>query len=394
MTTKPNIAVIGGGLAGLTAAAYVARAGHGVTVYETRNRLGGRATTDEHQGFRLNQGPHALYLGGAAEQVLSELGIDPKGGRPPVKGAMWRDGTLYTAPAGLGTLLRTRLFGLRAKAEFGALLVRLPKLDPTDYADLTVRQWAESETDRAEIVDVLLALARLATYVNAPDDLSADAAITQLQLAVGSGVRYIDGGWATIVTALRDRPGIEVVIGAPVDELPEADAVIVANGSPEAAAKLIGCAFAIGPPAETAVLDLGVSVPPACDFAIGIDQPYYCSNHSRAAALAPSGQHLVSVAKYLSTGESASKYELMAFARAAGISEDAVVYQRYLHRMAAVTAIPVAELGGFRGRPTVEVSDQPAIFVAGDWVGPQGHLADAVFASARQAARLAMARLQ
>ena len=47
--------------------------------------------------------------------------------------------------------------------------------------------------------------------------------------------------------------------------------------------------------------------------------------------------------------------------------------------------------GGLAGRPGVAVPDRPGTFVAGDWVGPEGHLADAVLASARAAALAAVA---
>ncbi len=55
---------------------------------------------------------------------------------------------------------------------------------------------------------------RTATYVD-PDamPISADAAVRQLQMAIAEGVRYIDGGWQTMVDALlgvcRAR-GVEV----------------------------------------------------------------------------------------------------------------------------------------------------------------------------------------
>ena len=74
-----EVHVIGGGLGGLAAAALVARSGRSVVVHERRGRLGGRATTDERNGYRFNQGPHALYLGGEAMGVLRELGIPTPG---------------------------------------------------------------------------------------------------------------------------------------------------------------------------------------------------------------------------------------------------------------------------------------------------------------------------
>jgi NADH dehydrogenase FAD-containing subunit len=59
--------------------------------------------------------------------------------------------------------------------------------------------------------------------------------------------------------------------------------------------------------------------------------------------------------------------------------------------MVASYAIPVAANGGLPGRPSVAVEGSPHVFVAGDWIGSEGMLADAVFASAAsavQAARL------
>src|SRR6185436_8247853 len=44
--------------------------------------LGGRAASDVVDGFTLNQGPHAFYLGGAARTELAALGIDPPGRVP------------------------------------------------------------------------------------------------------------------------------------------------------------------------------------------------------------------------------------------------------------------------------------------------------------------------
>src|SRR5262249_57979689 len=59
--TATDVAVVGGGLAGLAAAAYLGRAGRKVTLFERSRSLGGRAATHENGGFRFNIGPHALY---------------------------------------------------------------------------------------------------------------------------------------------------------------------------------------------------------------------------------------------------------------------------------------------------------------------------------------------
>lgn len=51
--------VIGGGIAGLAAAALLARGGRCVTLFE-QAALGGRARSSAHADAMLNQGPHAL----------------------------------------------------------------------------------------------------------------------------------------------------------------------------------------------------------------------------------------------------------------------------------------------------------------------------------------------
>ena len=99
-----NVIVIGGGTAGLTAACYLARAGVAVTVYEKASKLGGRATTQEYAGYKLNRGIHALYTGGAASNVLHELGVSYTGGSPKGIYAL-RQGKLYVAPVNMGTML-------------------------------------------------------------------------------------------------------------------------------------------------------------------------------------------------------------------------------------------------------------------------------------------------
>ena len=54
--------------------------------------------------------------------------------------------------------------------------------------------------------------------------------------------------------------------------------------------------------------------------------------------------------------------------------------------MTVAHGMPLATRGGTRGRPAVELSDRPGVFVAGDWVGPEGQLADAAVSSAAAAA--------
>ena len=72
------------------------------------------------------------------------------------------------------------------------------------------------------------------------------------------------------------------------------------------------------------------------------------------------------------------------------LSDDDVVTRRFLAKMPAYTAMPRAHPRG-RGRPGRYVAGMSGVFVAGDWVGDRGLLADAVASSATAAGRAAAA---
>lgn len=71
-----NIAIIGSGFGGLSAAIYLARAGHDVTVYEKNSQLGGRARVLEDQGFRRDMGPSWYLMPDVFRDVFDDRGID------------------------------------------------------------------------------------------------------------------------------------------------------------------------------------------------------------------------------------------------------------------------------------------------------------------------------
>jgi hypothetical protein len=58
--------------------------------------------------------------------------------------------------------------------------------------------------------------------------------------------------------------------------------------------------------------------------------------------------------------------------------------------MVVASTMPRAATGGLRGRPNVTASGLPRVFLAGDWVGPDGLLSDAALASGHAAGRAAI----
>ncbi len=74
-----KIAIIGSGLSGLTAAAYLAQKGHSVTVFEQYKRAGGVTAPSEKNGYKWDLGQLIIEGLGPNEPlglILSELGIE------------------------------------------------------------------------------------------------------------------------------------------------------------------------------------------------------------------------------------------------------------------------------------------------------------------------------
>jgi pyruvate/2-oxoglutarate dehydrogenase complex dihydrolipoamide dehydrogenase (E3) component len=65
---------------------------------------------------------------------------------------------------------------------------------------------------------------------------------------------------------------------------------------------------------------------------------------------------------------------------------DVIVRQRLLPNMTVYNSLVTAAEGGIAGRPDTKVSGVENLYIAGDWVGSEGLLADASFASAKRAA--------
>ncbi len=411
-----DVAVVGAGLAGIAAAIFAARAEQGNRrVVLVDAHPGGRARTNETNGFRFNMGPRALYKGGAAALALRELGIEVTGDSPGRAGTFGLlDGQIYDFPAGASTLFRSQLLGIRGKINIGLLLGRLKKIDPTTLNDISLTEWLSNQGIPDDAKNVFHAIVRLSTYIHAPNILSAGAAIGQMQLALSHGVTYVDGGWQTIVDKLlasAETAGVTIMkaraesvernktewhIATAAGSISSRN-LVLATGTPQAALGLIPNLdlAGAGPVVEASCLDLGLTADPDYPIVLGIDAPMYLSNHSDAALLAPPGRAVVHAMMYLTPGDGRSADELRAglekFIAQAGVATELIATQRFLARMTVMGGMPTAFNGGLPGRPAVQRHESPALFLAGDWVGPTGLLADAAMASGR-AAGLASAR--
>jgi phytoene dehydrogenase-like protein len=420
------VAIAGGGLAGLTALACLARANVPSVLLEKSDSVGGRAKTDSIEGFAFNLGAHALYRSGAAHGILRELGVEIHGHRPPVRGGFAiLGGRKRTMPAGLLSLLVTDLLPLSAKLEMSRLMRLLMKrssADESPRSDGSFAEWLDENVESDPLRMFVLALLRVSTYSTRPDAIAAKAALTQIRMGIFEGVEYLDHGWGSIVEGLARcaiAAGGTIVRGVRVERIEHDDrarAIRLAGGEtipisaailampPRAAASLLEGApkswceaealRAI--PATVACLDVALrQLPdPRARFALGIDRPLYFSVHSASAKLAPAGGALVHLMKYGGDEGSAPDRERVELEALLDLMQpgwhEEVVHARFLPEMVASHA--VARPSGVPPRPDGPVPGVEGLYVAGDWVGADHHLADAACASGRAQAESAIAR--
>ncbi len=423
---RERVAVVGGGIAGLTAALYAAQGGAEVTLLERASTLGGRASTRHEGAYRFNMGPHALYRGGEAGRVLKELGISVDGAVPPLAGAgARRGGRVHALPAGFVSLVTTGLLRPAEKIEAGRWLAGLSSIDVGTLNGRSLADYLSAHVTHRRVREVIEALVRLSTYANAPDAIGAGAAIGQLQLAFDEGVTYLHGGWGEMVESLRARalragvdvrPGLPVrsitrgvegytlafrqgdvapvVAGAVVLAVPPADIARMLEGQADAVVRFAAEIAALVP-ARAASLELGLTqLPrPKNGFVLGIDEPTYFSVHSATARLAPEGAALLHCTRYLAPDEVPDR-DVLNRSLGAILEQAQPGWREYVEHETLLTDVVVSHgippAGGLAARPGVDALGA-GLFLAGDWVGDEGQLADASFASGKVAGGAAAA---
>jgi hypothetical protein len=429
-----EIAIIGGGLAGLAAAVYLSRNGKSVTIIEKSSELGGRARTSIKDGFYFNQGPHALYSAGIAPKILDELNIKYKGKKVNyAKYFVINKGKLYQSPIKLSQLLTTKLLkGLGSKIETIRFFVRLNKMNLDGLQRISFREWLDRNFKNSDSKDFVRMLGRISTYTYNAENVSAVLALNQIKTAISGGVVYIDKGWQTLVDQLVDiakSNGVKFEYGKNVVSVKQSydtngtnrqpvwkirlsensvisfhDVIIATN--PSHVYNLLKDITPISPvflsqlekmgrPARVATLDVALSSLPSPNVygVYGMDVPLYLSLHSAFAKLS-NGENgvLFHAMKYLDSSaapnpvQDKKELEVLLDMVQPGWRK-MVIRQRFLPNMiASNTFLNNDNKGIMKNRPDIKVSGVDSLYIIGDWVGPEGMLVDTSFASAKAVA--------
>ena len=406
MSADFDVVVVGGGLAGLAAGATAAQGGASVVVLEA-HQPGGRAQTIERAGFTFNRGLHAFFTGGDGQSVLDALGVRLVGGAPPLdRYVLVSDGEQHLLPLTPDGVAGTTYLDAADKTQLEGVFTLVPTLDARGYQGISVERWISGLELRPRVEMLLRALFRLSTYADDLNEFGADAGIAQQQIAARSGVLYLDGGWSQLTGALRSivevRPNAAVRSvnadrhGAAIhtdDRVYTASTVVVAAGTPAAARAVLASEpdwGDLGKPITAACLDVGTSRAPARGYVVSLDEPLYGTVQSPPARQAPDGGAVIGVIRYGARNANDDRASLQAHLEQVGVHEADIVTQRFLARMIVSSVMPRAATSGLAGRPTMTASGLPRVFLAGDWVGPDGVLADAALASGHAAGLAAL----
>jgi len=106
---KVDAVVIGAGAGGLCAAARLAHGGMRTLVVDDKSRLGGRASTEEIDGFKVNIGAIAIEFGGVFEETFRTVGAPLNIRAPEPASSFFIDGKLIDVGRGGWSLLLGQL---------------------------------------------------------------------------------------------------------------------------------------------------------------------------------------------------------------------------------------------------------------------------------------------
>ncbi len=376
-----EITVIGGGVAGLTAAITSAEGGAAVTLYEAHEKLGGRALSSDGP-YKANLGPHAVYQGGVLWEWLTQRALMPPVARPLLTGVRFHfDGAVHRTPP-LSMIPR----GLRLRG----------RMAPVDQ---DFRSWVTDHSD-AHTATVLSSLAGVYTFHHDPGELSAAFVWERTQrllLAARPPARFVVGGWTMLVRALERYArslSVNIVTGERVDALPATPTIVALELAD--ARRLLGDDELQWPSGRTVCLDLGLDECRGDPWIVSdLENAGWIERYSaQDPSLAPAGEQLVQGQMPIRPGETTDD----AAARLEGLLDASFTDWRgrvnWRRRQVMDGRSGALDPPGtsWRDRPAIDRGD--GVYLCGDQVAAPGCLAEVSFASAIEAGSLAVDQAQ
>jgi hypothetical protein len=373
-----EITVVGGGVAGLTAAITCAEHGASVRLFEAHERVGGRARSTDGP-YKANLGPHAIYKGGVLWNWLSERDLLPPVARPLLTGVRFHyEGAVHRTPP-----LSLIPPGLRLRG----------RIAPVDQ---DFRSWVTDHGD-ARTADLLSSVAGVYTFHHDPGELSAAFVwerSDRLLLTARPPARFIIGGWSMLVDSLERHArslGVTMVTSERVDVVPDPP-VIVALELRDSR-QLLRDDSLDWLSGHTLTLDLGLRERSGDPWVVSdLESAGWIERYSaQDPSLAPPGEQLVQGQMPIRPDESADGASLRLERLLDASFEDWRGRITWRRRQVMNGRSGALDLPGttWRDRPAIDRGD--GSFLCGDQVAAPGTLAEVSFASAIGAGRRALA---
>jgi squalene-associated FAD-dependent desaturase len=214
-----RVAVIGGGLAGITAGLQCADAGCQVTVFESRPHLGGLTHSFARGELNVDNGQHVfLRCCTSYQALLRRLGVADRVELQPrlaipvcspgAEAPVWLRRTALPAPLHLAaSLLQYRPLSLLERVRFALAAVALKRVDPTLAAtdEQNFGAWLRRHGQSDHAISALWELVGIATLNSRADRASLSLAATVFQEGLLTDAAAADIGWSLV--PLRELHG-------------------------------------------------------------------------------------------------------------------------------------------------------------------------------------------
>ena len=240
----PNVAVVGGGMMGLTLGLRLAQRGHRVRVYEGSTAVGGLASADRIGQWKWDRFYHVILQSDTAlTGLLGEVGLKERLRWGTTRTGFYVDGrwiSLSSAPE----FLRFPPLNLVDKSRLAATILMASRItDPLPLENIGALEWLRRWSGRRTTERIWEPLLRAKLGDNAQDASAAFiwAIIARMYAARRTGLKremmgYVTGGYDAILPAVRryaERAGVEIVTGAMVSGVRDegAGAVVTVDGA-------------------------------------------------------------------------------------------------------------------------------------------------------------------
>lgn len=227
LAVKADIVIIGGGLAGLTAAAVLCGQGHSLALVEQDQDLGGRLRSISRDGYRLDAGLHCFHYGehGPLGELNQSLGLDLSFLHDRLSTYILEGKDRLIVPAEADTdPSDVPGFTPKQAARIRKWFSGVMETDPAPWKEKTVTQFLDESAADDKLVRSYAGALCLSLLGQNPDRVSAGLLIEHSRAVGHPGfhVASIAGGPGKLIDALTNRIGadhVSVRLGSKVDEI-------------------------------------------------------------------------------------------------------------------------------------------------------------------------------